>query len=192
MNFTKQKSKSSSFKKSQIKTISNNNNGDEYEEDSFINSYNNNKFNDNYNNSYDNNYNGNDIKNSQISPELPGLPELSSSPPISHQLPQEYFPENGNELDDDQQSNIYTTPELTIDDLYHLMINMRKGFQLQVKGLNKQYDLNGKKRIGVMGREKKSTMNKKKGDDATTASSVRSTTREMERFGGEGRWFHNE
>ncbi|CAJ0842578.1 13237_t:CDS:2 [Entrophospora sp. SA101] len=162
------------------------------DEDSFINSYNNNKFNDNYNNSYDNNYNGNDIKNSQISPELPGLPELSSSPPISHQLPQEYFPENGNELDDDQQSNIYTTPELTIDDLYHLMINMRKGFQLQVKGLNKQYDLNGKKRIGVMGREKKSTMNKKKGDDATTASSVRSTTREMERFGGEGRWFHNE
>nr|CAG8456393.1 3645_t:CDS:2 [Entrophospora candida] len=114
------------------------------------------------------------------SDELPGLPELSSSPPISHQLPQEYFPENDNELDDDQQSNIYTTPELTIDDLYHLMINMRKGFQLQVKGLNKQV------------KDLKKEVRKLKGDDATTASSVRSTTREMERFGGEGRWFHNE
>jgi len=57
-----------------------------------------------------------------------------------------------------------------------------------------EYDLNGKKRIG---REKKLMKNKKKGDGdddgfTTTVTDVRNATREMERYGGGGRWFHND
>jgi hypothetical protein len=124
------------------------------------------------------------------------LPSLAPSSPISHQLPAEYL---DFEEETDNHSEVHTTPELTMDDLYHLVLNMQKGFQLQVDEMNSQI------------KELKREIRKLKGEESEeeqeddnnledfmirspsrTATSVRSVAKEMERYGGEGRWFHNE
>ncbi|CAG8726441.1 4481_t:CDS:2, partial [Acaulospora morrowiae] len=69
--------------------------------------------------------------------------------------------------EEDNRSATLTTPDLTIDDLYHLVLNMQKGFQLQMNEMSTQISVSG------------------------TASSVRSVTRQMEKYGGNGKWFHN-
>ncbi|CAG8535377.1 255_t:CDS:2 [Paraglomus brasilianum] len=94
---------------------------------------------------------------------LPKLPDLIRTSPIAQQLPSNFFP-RGYTLDDDESSDAQTTPDLTMDDLYHLVLNMQKGFQ------------------ELMLRR----------SQAGTAASVRSATREMDKYADTGRWFHNE
>ncbi|CAG8779506.1 3188_t:CDS:1, partial [Acaulospora morrowiae] len=100
--------------------------------------------------------------------------------------------------EEDNRSATLTTPDLTIDDLYHLVLNMQKGFQLQMDEMSTQIV------------ELKAEIRKLKGEEESeneetdieekfvvqsvsgTASSVRSVTRQLERYGGNGKWFHNE
>ncbi|RIA83375.1 hypothetical protein C1645_743109 [Glomus cerebriforme] len=124
------------------------------------------------------------------------LPSLAPSSPISHQLPAEYLEF---EEETDNHSEVHTTPELTMDDLYHLVLNMQKGFQLQVDEMNTQIKELKREIKKLKGEE--SEEEQEDGNDledfmirspSRTATSVRSVTKEMERYGGEGRWFHNE
>ncbi|CAI2184484.1 9368_t:CDS:1 [Funneliformis geosporum] len=128
------------------------------------------------------------------------LPSLAPSSPISHQLPAEYL-----DLDFDQEtdnaSEVHTTPELTMDDLYHLVLNMQKGFQLQVDEMNTQIKDLKREIKKLKGEESEEEESEEEEDDledfmmrspSRTATSVRSVTKEMERYGGEGKWFHSE
>jgi hypothetical protein len=123
------------------------------------------------------------------------LPSLAPSSPISHQLPAEYL-----EFEDeaDNHSEVQTTPELTMDDLYHLVLNMQKGFQLQVTEMNTQIKELKREIRKLKGEESEDEQEEEVNDSedfrspSRTATSVRSVTKEMERYGGEGRWFHNE
>ncbi|CAB4432155.1 unnamed protein product [Rhizophagus irregularis] len=124
------------------------------------------------------------------------LPSLAPSSPISHQLPAEYL---DFEEETDNHSEVHTTPELTMDDLYHLVLNMQKGFQLQVDEMNTQIKELKREIRKLKGEESEEEQEEDKNlEDFTirspsrTATSVRSVTKEMERYGGEGRWFHNE
>jgi len=124
------------------------------------------------------------------------LPSLAPSSPISHQLPAEYL---DFEEETDNHSEVHTTPELTMDDLYHLVLNMQKGFQLQVDEMNtqiKELKREIKKLKGEESEEEQEEDNDLEDfmirSPSRTATSVRSVAREMERYGGEGRWFHNE
>ncbi|CAG8642171.1 11413_t:CDS:2 [Funneliformis caledonium] len=111
------------------------------------------------------------------------LPSLAPSSPISHQLPAEYL-DSEFDQETDNASDVHTTPELTMDDLYHLVLNMQKGFQLQVDEMNTQ--------IKDLKREIKKLKDDFMRSPSRTATSVRSVTKEMERYGGEGKWFHSE
>jgi hypothetical protein len=124
------------------------------------------------------------------------LPSLAPSSPISHQLPAEYLEF---EEETDNRSEAHTTPELTMDDLYHVVLNMQKGFQLQVDEMNtqiKELKREIKKLKGEESEEEQEEDNDLEDfmvrSPSRTATSVRSVAREMERYGGEGRWFHNE
>ncbi|CAG8585364.1 5963_t:CDS:2 [Acaulospora colombiana] len=124
---------------------------------------------------------------------LDALPTLTPSSPISHQLPSEYFPHDFKKEEEDTRSDTLTTPDLTIDDLYHLVLNMQKGFQLQMNEMNMQI-LELKAEIRQLKGEEQENENEEFTVQSVTgtASSVRSVTRQMERYGGSGKWFHNE
>uniref|UniRef100_A0A1D1ZJ48 Exophilin-5 n=1 Tax=Anthurium amnicola TaxID=1678845 RepID=A0A1D1ZJ48_9ARAE len=125
------------------------------------------------------------------------LPSLAPSSPISHQLPAEYL---DFEEETDNHSEVHTTPELTMDDLYHLVLNMQKGFQVQVEEMNSQIKELKREIKKLKGEEEESEEEQEDKDledftirsPSRTATSVRSVAKEMERYGGEGRWFHNE
>lgn len=127
------------------------------------------------------------------------LPTFSPPSPILNQLPSEYFP---NDYADDQSIDADTTPDLTIDDLYHLVLNNQKGFQVQIEQMSSQIKELRKEVRRLRGEDSESEPEQEEEEDlddhminrsgAETAASARSVTRKMERSGGEGRWYHNE
>ncbi|CAG8695318.1 7224_t:CDS:2 [Cetraspora pellucida] len=115
---------------------------------------------------------------------LSSLPTLAPSSPISHQLPAEYFPDN---FDKDEKTKPVeqSTQELTIDDLYHFVLNIRKGFQSQFNEMNSQIKELKKEIRRLKGEESE---DEDPNDDVKDVTNVRSATRQMERYGGAGRW----
>jgi len=132
---------------------------------------------------------------------LPKLPDLIRTSPIAQQLPSTFFP-RGYTLDDDESSDAQTTPDLTMDDLYHLVLNMQKGFQVQIEEMSNQIRDLKKEVKRLRGEETEEEEEEEEEDDleelmlrrsqAGTAASVRSATREMDKYADTGRWFHNE
>jgi len=132
---------------------------------------------------------------------LPKLPDLIRTSPIAQQLPSNFFP-RGYTLDDDESSDAQTTPDLTMDDLYHLVLNMQKGFQVQIEEMSNQIRELKKDVKRLRGEETEEEDEEEEDDDleelmlrrsqAGTAASVRSATREMDKYADTGRWFHNE
>ncbi|CAG8649930.1 25220_t:CDS:1 [Dentiscutata erythropus] len=124
---------------------------------------------------------------------LSSLPTLAPSSPISHQLPAEYFPDDF-EKDEETKSVEQTAPELTVDDLYHFVLNIQKGFQLQFNDMNSQIKELKKEIRKLKGEESEDEAQQEETqeEEVNSATNVRSVTRQMERYGGAGRWFHND
>ncbi|CAG8474973.1 9706_t:CDS:2 [Paraglomus occultum] len=132
---------------------------------------------------------------------LPKLPDFVRTSPIAQQLPSNFFPRDFT-MDDDQSSDAQTTPDLTMDDLYHLVLNMQKGFQVQIEEMSNQIRELKKEVKRLRGEETEEEDEEEEEDDleelmlrrshAGTAASVRSATREMDKYADTGRWFHNE
>ena len=105
-------------------------------------------------------------------------------------------------MNDDESSDTQTTPDLTMDDLYHLVLNMQKGFQVQIEEMSNQIRELKKDVKRLRGEETEEEEEEEEEDDleelmlrrslAGTAASVRSATREMDKYADTGRWFHNE
>ncbi|CAG8562030.1 10597_t:CDS:1, partial [Racocetra fulgida] len=126
---------------------------------------------------------------------LSSLPTLAPSSPISHQIPAEYFPDNFDKDEETKSVEQITTHELTIDDLYHFVLNIRKGFQSQFDEMNSQIKelKNEIRRLKGEESEDEAPNEDVKEDSVTNnATNVRTVTRQMERYGGAGRWFHND
>ncbi|KAF0387779.1 hypothetical protein F8M41_011159 [Gigaspora margarita] len=144
-----------------------------------------------------NNNNVKDIlQDRSFSPEksqslLNSLPTLVPSSPISHQFPADYLSENIDK-DEDTKSVERTNNELTIDDLYHFVLNVQKGFQLQFNDMNSQIK-ELKKEIRKLKGEEEPENEAETQDEVVinSVTNVRNVTRQMEKHGA-GRWFHNE
>ncbi|CAG8638105.1 14914_t:CDS:1 [Dentiscutata heterogama] len=142
-----------------------------------------------------------DIQNRSLSDPTPeksqsllsSLPTLAPSSPISHQLPAEYFPDDFDK-NDETKSVEQATHELTIDDLYHFVLNIQKGFQLQFNDMNSQIKELKKEIRKLKGEESEDETQKEETQEevVNNATNVRTVTRQMERYGGAGRWFHND
>ncbi|CAG8614244.1 29756_t:CDS:2, partial [Racocetra persica] len=116
---------------------------------------------------------------------LSSLPTLAPSSPISHQLPAEYFPDSFDK-DEETKSVEQTTHELTIDDLYHFVLNIRKGFQSQFDEMNSQIKELKNEIRRLKGEESEDEAPKEdvKEDSVTNnATNVRTVTKQMERYG---------
>ncbi|CAG8439810.1 2568_t:CDS:1 [Acaulospora morrowiae] len=114
-------------------------------------------------------------------PSDASLPALTPSSPISHQLPEYYFLEDHEKDDRPEEANPIGS---TVEELCKLVLIMQKGFR-EMENEIKELKLEIRKLKGEQVEEIERDFNGR-------LRSVKSFTRQMERYGGEGRWFHND